>query len=722
MADPRQRWAKETHTHPETVAFGRLPIGAGPNGVAPGDHTHSDLADHHHDGTGLGSTVLGQGITQSGDYNTLIGDFVTGGDYSVAIGGGEDATDAANAGGSGAGLNVAVGWRATAPNIGQVAIGFISNLPIAAPYGVAMGYGAGGPDHEQGTISVGVAAGSGHSGDSGIYAIQIGGFAEAQGDGAISIGGSPTATLTTTAESSTASLVRADFGVAIGPSANVRNTTSVSALALAHLAIASHARSAAIAYNAQTTAADQIMLGNVNHQVHIPGTLKIPTGATDGYVWTSDAAGVGAWAEAAGGGASDLDDLSDVIITTPASTQVLRYNGTEWVNAAIQDGDLPATIARDTEIPSFATPAVVLGTAAAAGAATTVIRSDSTILAFDATVPATQAFGDSAATGSAAIAARRDHVHGMPAHGAGSHSLDDLSDVVITAGASGEYVRHNGTNWVDATIQDADIPSAIARDSEVILQTLADAKGDLVAATAADTWTRLAVGVTDGHVLTIDAAEATGMKWAAAAGGGGWQDDGTVVRLVTTTDQVVIGAATASSSGFTFEITEDGDNLSALSGWSATAGTAARLRMVRGRGTNASPTVVSSGDSLGQIEWTGQESSTRGNVSQAAIIKVEVDGTPGVSDMPGRMMFLVSPDASASPTEAMRITSARNVVVGTAALATTATDGFFYITTSAGPPTGVPTAFTGRSPIHIDSSNHTFYVYSAGWKGVQLSA
>lgn len=68
----------------------------------------------------------------------------------------------------------------------------------------------------------------------------------------------------------------------------------------------------------------------------------------------------------------------------------------------------------DTAV-SFATPAIVLGTAAAAGAATTVIRSDSTIVAFDATVPVTQAFGDAAATGSAAVAAHRDHVHGMPA-------------------------------------------------------------------------------------------------------------------------------------------------------------------------------------------------------------------------------------------------------------------------------------------------------------------
>lgn len=70
-------------------------------------------------------------------------------------------------------------------------------------------------------------------------------------------------------------------------------------------------------------------------------------------------------------------------------------------------------------VPSFATPAIVLGTAAAAGAAATVIRSDSTIVAFDATVPVTQAYSDAAAAGSAAVAARRDHRHGMPASGSG---------------------------------------------------------------------------------------------------------------------------------------------------------------------------------------------------------------------------------------------------------------------------------------------------------------
>jgi hypothetical protein len=52
------------------------------------------------------------------------------------------------------------------------------------------------------------------------------------------------------------------------------------------------------------------------------------------------------------------------------------------------------------------------------------------------------------------------------------------------------------------------------------MATAIDAKGDLIVGTGADTFSRLAVGGTNGHVLTVDSGETTGLKWAAAGGGG----------------------------------------------------------------------------------------------------------------------------------------------------------------------------------------------------------
>jgi hypothetical protein len=53
-------------------------------------------------------------------------------------------------------------------------------------------------------------------------------------------------------------------------------------------------------------------------------------------------------------------------------------------------------------------------------------------------------------------------------------------------------------------------------DANAIQNTIVDAKGDLIGATAADTPARLAVGA-NGTLLTADSAEATGLKW-----GGAW--------------------------------------------------------------------------------------------------------------------------------------------------------------------------------------------------------
>lgn len=57
-----------------------------------------------------------------------------------------------------------------------------------------------------------------------------------------------------------------------------------------------------------------------------------------------------------------------------------------------------------------------------------------------------------------------------------------------------------------------------------------------------------------------------------------------------------------------------------------------------------------------------------------------------------------------------------NVVIGSNAISSTATDGFLYIPTCAGAPTGTPTTFAGRIPMIYDTTNDQFWFYRGGWK------
>jgi hypothetical protein len=91
--------------------------------------------------------------------------------------------------------------------------------------------------------------------------------------------------------------------------------------------------------------------------------------------------------------------------------------------------------------------------------------------------------------------------------------------LAVTPEASGTAAGLIATHAADTTsVHGITDTSALALTANVIANTLVDAKGDLVTATADNTPARLAAG-TNGYVLTADSGEATGLKWAAASGG-----------------------------------------------------------------------------------------------------------------------------------------------------------------------------------------------------------
>jgi hypothetical protein len=107
----------------------------------------------------------------------------------------------------------------------------------------------------------------------------------------------------------------------------------------------------------------------------------------------------------------------------------------------------------------------------------------------------------------------------------------DASMADLKGGTTGQVLAK-------ATNTDMDFTWVAQDDSNAIQNSIVDAKGDLIAATANDTPARLAVGAND-TVLTADSSTATGLKWATPAAGGG------ITLLSTTT---LSGSSTTISS------------------------------------------------------------------------------------------------------------------------------------------------------------------------------
>lgn len=114
----------------------------------------------------------------------------------------------------------------------------------------------------------------------------------------------------------------------------------------------------------------------------------------------------------------------------------------------------------------------------------------------------------------------------------------DASFVGLKGGTTGQVLsKTSGTDlaftWV---AQD---------DSNAIQNAIVDAKGDLIAASAADTPARLGVG-TNGQLLTADSTAATGLAWTTVSSGG-------MTLLSTTT---LSGSSTVSITGISTSYTD----------------------------------------------------------------------------------------------------------------------------------------------------------------------
>lgn len=181
--------------------------------------------------------------------------------------------------------------------------------------------------------------------------------------------------------------------------------------------------------------------------------------------------------------------------------------------------------------------------------------------------------------------------------------------------------------------------------------------------------------------------------------------DATQTRPYSDTAILASGSAEGISTGVSFGVFHYGGGTAGYRGGVSGVG-----------GTPAAPAATNAGRMLCFMGGHGHDGSSWTAGSKALIgFRAAEAWTPTAQGT--YITIETTPIGSTTRAERARIDPAGNVIVGTAAIATTATDGFLYVPTCAGTPTGVPTTYTGRAPIVIDSTNNKLYFYSGGaWR------
>jgi hypothetical protein len=135
----------------------------------------------------------------------------------------------------------------------------------------------------------------------------------------------------------------------------------------------------------------------------------------------------------------------------------------------------------------------------------------------------------------------------------------------------------------------------------------------------------------------------------------GFATNSTLRGVFDSSGRLLVGASATSVTLNNFEVSSTTLCQTAFSTFVDTAN-GSILRFIKSRGSTApSHGLVNNNDGLGLISFSGSDGTT---YAVAASIFAQVDGVPGVGDMPGRLVFSTTADNASSPTERLRITNA----------------------------------------------------------------
>lgn len=208
---------------------------------------------------------------------------------------------------------------------------------------------------------------------------------------------------------------------------------------------------------------------------------------------------------------------------------------------------------------------------------------------------------------------------------------------------------------------------------------------------------RIPVG-TDTYVLTADSTQTLGVKWAALPNG--------VVSI-----NGLFGNLSLSQGTF------NGVVITSL-------GTAITLDTPQDIRLTATPAwagvVVGQGDATGTVTaGTLRGPAHTGTDAAGVDLTIQAGNGTGAGGS-GHLKLQTAPVGSSgitadTMTTGFDLSPAGNAAPGHGSRPTNATDGFLYVPSTAGTPTGTPTSISGFLPVTIDSTNHLFYFYSGSW-------
>lgn len=288
--------------------------------------------------------------------------------------------------------------------------------------------------------------------------------------------------------------------------------------------------------------------------------------------------------------------------------------------------------------------------------------------------------------------------------------LGDLNDWSTEANSTASTVSTNATNASNS----ASSASTSASNAASSASAASTSAGN--AATSASTASTQASNASASASAASTSASNASTSAAAAAASAASINLASPAAIGNTTPntgaftQVLVGNSVTLSSGEVPKYQANGTDSRwsyGVTRWSANAnGTGVFFGKSRGASVG-SFAIVQDGDELGRITWSGDDGTDLN--SQAARIRVEVDGTPGVDDMPGRIVFATTADGSNSPTDRMWLNADGSLKIN-GDLKIKGSGGLGYASGSGGSVTQVTSRTTG---VTLNKTNGTINLFTA---------